>query len=225
MRILVIEDEENISAYLKKSLEAEGFSVDVALDGNAGLEMALTGAYAAITLDIMLPGMNGYEVCRHAREAGIATPILMLTAKDGEYDEADAFDLGADDYLSKPFSLVVLVARLRSLIRRGAQASPLLTCVDGIELNPQARTATREGVAIELTAREFALLEYLMLNAGRPLTKAQILEQVWGPAHYGDENVVEVYVGYLRKKVDAPFGRKSIKTVRGVGYLIAEGEG
>lgn len=225
MRILVIEDEENISVYLKKSLEAEGFSIDVALDGNTGLEMALTGAYAAITLDIMLPGMNGYDVCRHAREAGIVTPILMLTAKDGEYDEADAFDLGADDYLSKPFSLVVLVARLRSLIRRGAQASPLLTCVDGIELNPQARTATREGVAIELTAREFALLEYLMLNAGRPLTKAQIIEQVWGPAHYGDENVVEVYVGYLRKKVDAPFGRKSIKTVRGVGYLIAEGEG
>ena len=225
MRILVVEDEENISAYLKRSLEAEGFSVDVALDGSVGLEKALAGGYAAITLDIMLPGMNGYEICRTLREAGISTPVLMLTAKDGEYDEADAFDLGADDYLSKPFSLVVLVARLRSLIRRGSQATPRVTCVDGISIDPQARTVTREGVGIELTAREFALLEYLMLNAGRPLTKAQILDQVWGSGYYGDENIVEVYVGYLRKKVDAPFGRKSIKTVRGVGYMISAEEG
>ena len=225
MRILVVEDEENISAYLKRSLEAEGFSVDVALDGAVGLEKALTGGYAAITLDIMLPGMNGYEICRLLREAGVSIPVLMLTAKDGEYDEADAFDLGADDYLSKPFSLVVLVARLRSLIRRGSQATPRVTCVDGISIDPQARTVTREGAGIELTAREFALLEYLMLNAGRPLTKAQILDQVWGSGYYGDENIVEVYVGYLRKKVDAPFGRKSIKTVRGVGYMVSAEEG
>lgn len=224
MRILVIEDEENISAYLKRSLEAEGFSVDVALDGNAGLEKALAGGYAAITLDIMLPGMNGYEICRLLREAGVSTPVLILTAKDGEYDEADAFDLGADDYLSKPFSLVVLAARLRSLIRRGSQATPRVTCVDGISIDPQARTVVREGANIELTAREFALLEYLMLNAGRPLTKAQILDQVWGSGYYGDENIIEVYVGYLRKKVDAPFGRKSIKTVRGVGYMISAEE-
>lgn len=225
MRILVVEDEENISAYLKRSLEAEGFSVDVALDGNVGLEKALSGGYAAITLDIMLPGMNGYEICRLLREAGVSAPVLMLTAKDGEYDEADAFDLGADDYLSKPFSLVVLVARLRSLIRRGSQATPRVTCVDGISIDPQARTVTREGANVELTAREFALLEYLMLNAGRPLTKAQILDQVWGSGYYGDENIVEVYVGYLRKKVDAPFGRKSIRTVRGIGYMISAEEG
>lgn len=223
MRILVVEDEMNISAYLKKSLEAEGFAVDVALDGNRGLEMALTGGYAAITLDIMLPGMNGYDICRHLREAGVHTPILMLTAKDGEYDEADAFDLGADDYLSKPFSIVVLMARIRSLIRRGAKASSAVICVDGIELNSQAHTVTREGVSVGLTSREFALLEYLMLNAGRPLSKAQILEQVWGSGYCGDDNVVEVYVGYLRRKIDAPFGRKSIKTVRGVGYMMAEG--
>lgn len=225
MRILVVEDEENISSYLKRSLEAEGFSVDVALDGNAGLEKALTGGYAAITLDIMLPEMNGYEVCRHLRAAEVSTPILMLTAKDGEYDEADAFDLGADDYLSKPFSLVVLVARLRSLIRRSGQAIPRITSVDGITINPQTRTAVREDACIELTAREFALLEYLMLNAGHPLAKAQILDQVWGASYYGDDNIVEVYIGYLRKKIDAPFGRKSIKTVRGVGYMISEEEG
>lgn len=222
MRILVIEDEVNISAYLKKSLEAEGFAVDVAFDGSKGLEMALTGGYAAITLDIMLPGMNGYDVCRHLREAGVQTPILMLTAKNGEYDEADAFDLGADDYLSKPFSLVVLMARLRSLIRRGSKATPAVLCVGGIVLNPQARTVVRGGTSIELTSREFALLEYLMVNAGRPLTKAQILEQVWGAGYFGDENIVEVYVGYLRKKVDTPFACKSIKTVRGVGYMVAE---
>lgn len=222
MRILVIEDEKNIASYLKKSLEAEGFRVDVALDGNTGLELALSRSYAVITLDIMLPGINGYTVCKEIRKAGIATPVLMLTAKNGEYDEADALDIGADDYLSKPFSLVVLTARIRALLRRGGSVQSRTICVDGIALDAVSRTVTREGRAIELTTREFALLEYLMYNAGQVLTKNQILEQIWGSSYLSNENVVEVYIGYLRKKIDVPFGTRSIKTVRGVGYRLSD---
>lgn len=220
VRILVVEDERNLVSYLKASLEDEGFSVDVAEDGDTGLEMALGGSYDAITLDVMLPGMNGYAVCDALREAGVATPVLMLTAKDGEYDEADALDIGADDFLRKPFSLVVLVARVRALVRRGAnRVRPVLRVAD-LELDPSSRRAVRAGRQIELTPREFSLLEYLMYNAGRVLTKGQILEHVWSPGYLGGENVVEVYVGYLRKKVDAPFPTSLISTVRGVGYRM-----
>ena len=224
MLILIVEDEIHLCSYLKKNLEAEGFSVDVAQDGLTGLELALSGAYDAITLDIMLPGMNGYEVCGKLRQAGIGTPILMLTAKDGEYDEADALDLGADDFLRKPFSLVVLIARIRALLRREGVARSAKLTVAGIEIDQRARSVSREGVPIELTPREFALLEYLMHNVGSTLSKAQILDHVWSPSFVGDENVVEVYIGYLRKKVDAPFGKKSIVTVRGVGYRLEEDE-
>ena len=220
VRILVVEDERNLVSYLKASLEDEGFSVDVAEDGDTGLEMALGGSYDAITLDVMLPGMNGYAVCDALREAGVATPVLMLTAKDGEYDEADALDIGADDFLRKPFSLVVLVARVRALVRRGAnRVRPVLRVAD-LELDPSSRRAVRAGRQIELTPREFSLLEYLMYNAGRVLTKGQILEHVWSPGYLGGENVGEVYVGYLRKKVDAPFPTSLISTVRGVGYRM-----
>ena len=220
VRILVVEDERNLVSYLKASLEDEGFSVDVAEDGDTGLEMALGGSYDALTLDVMLPGMNGYAVCDALREAGVATPVLMLTAKDGEYDEADALDIGADDFLRKPFSLVVLVARVRALVRRGAnRVRPVLRVAD-LELDPSSRRAVRAGRQIELTPREFSLLEYLMYNAGRVLTKGQILEHVWSPGYLGGENVVEVYVGYLRKKVDAPFPTSLISTVRGVGYRM-----
>lgn len=222
MRVLVVEDETNIVSYLKKSLEAEGFIVDTALDGDTGLEMALGETYDAITLDIMLPRMNGYSVCREIRKAGIATPVLMLTAKDGEYDEADALDIGADDFLRKPFSLVVLVARIRALVRRGAQVQSAVLQAGDMTLDPAKRTVERAGVPVELTPREFALLEYLMYNKGQALTKSQILEHVWGSSFLGDENVVEVYMGYVRKKVDAPFDEPLLKTVRGIGYRIAE---
>ncbi len=222
MRILIVEDERNVTSYLQTSLEAEGFAVDIAEDGEAGLGLALTNAYDAITLDIMLPGMNGYRVCEEIRKAGVETPILMLTAKDGEYDEADALDIGADDFLRKPFSLVVLIARLRALLRRGAGRAKASLRVEDLELDLSTKCAVRSGRRIELTPREFALLEYLMYNAGTVLTKAQILDHVWSPGFLGDENVVEVYIGYVRKKIDAPFDRKLISTVRGVGYRIGE---
>lgn len=222
MRILIVEDERNVTSYLQTSLEAEGFAVDIAEDGEAGLGLALTNAYDAITLDIMLPGMNGYRVCEEIRKAGVETPILMLTAKDGEYDEADALDIGADDFLRKPFSLVVLIARLRALLRRGAGRAKTSLRVGDLELDLSTKCAVRSGRRIELTPREFALLEYLMYNAGTVLTKAQILDHVWSPGFLGDENVVEVYIGYVRKKIDAPFDRKLISTVRGVGYRIGE---
>lgn len=222
MRILIVEDESTLVTYLKKSLEAEGYTVDAALDGDTGLELALSGSYDAITLDIMLPGMNGYSVCREIRKAGISTPVLMLTAKDGEYDEADALDIGADDFLRKPFSLVVLVARIRALVRRGGAARGSELRVKDLVLDPAKRSVSRAGTSIELTPREFALLEYLMHNVGQALSKAQILDHVWSPGFMGDENVVEVYVRYLRKKIDDPFGNPLIKTVRGVGYRIEE---
>ena len=222
MRILIVEDERNVTSYLQTSLEAEGFAVDIAEDGEAGLGLALTNAYDAITLDIMLPGMNGYRVCEEIRKAGVETPILMLTAKDGEYDEADALDIGADDFLRKPFSLVVLIARLRALLRRGAGRAKASLRVGDLELDLSTKCAVRSGRRIELTPREFALLEYLMYNAGTVLTKAQILDHDWSPGFLGDENVVEVYIGYVRKKIDAPFDRKLISTVRGVGYRIGE---
>ena len=222
MRILIVEDERNVTSYLQTSLEAEGFAVDIAEDGEAGLGLALTNAYDAITLDIMLPGMNGYRVCEEIRKAGVETPSLMLTAKDGEYDEADALDIGADDFLRKPFSLVVLIARLRALLRRGAGRAKASLRVGDLELDLSTKCAVRSGRRIELTPREFALLEYLMYNAGTVLTKAQILDHVWSPGFLGDENVVEVYIGYVRKKIDAPFDRKLISTVRGVGYRIGE---
>lgn len=222
MRILIVEDESTLVTYLKKSLEAEGYTVDAALDGDTGLELALSGSYDAITLDIMLPGMNGYSVCREIRKAGISAPVLMLTAKDGEYDEADALDIGADDFLRKPFSLVVLVARIRALVRRGGAARGSELRVGDLVLDPAKRSVSRAGTSIELTPREFSLLEYLMHNVGQALSKAQILDHVWSPGFMGDENVVEVYVRYLRKKIDDPFGNPLIKTVRGVGYRIEE---
>ena len=222
MRILVVEDEANIVEYLQKSLAAEGFAVDTATDGITGLEMALSQTYDAITLDIMLPGMNGYDVCKEIRAAGITTPILMLTAKDGEYDEADAFDIGADDFLRKPFSLVVLMARLQALFRRGSNAVRNSMEVADLKLDPFSKRVERAGQTIDLTAREFSLLEYLMHNQNIALSKSQLLEHVWGVDFAADENVVEVYIGYLRKKIDTPFEKPLIHTIRGVGYWLGE---
>ena len=220
MRVLVVEDEANLAAAVARGLRAEGFGVDVAGDGVTGLERALAGGHAAIVLDIMLPGRSGYDVLRELRARQVWTPVLMLTAKDGEYDIADALDLGADDYLTKPFPFVVLVARLRALARRGAPERPARLVVADLVLDPAAHKAWRGDTELALTAREFALLEHLMGRAGDAVPKSELLAEVWDEAFAGDPNIVEVYIGYLRRKIDAPFGRKSIETVRGVGYRI-----
>lgn len=225
MRILVVEDEVNLARTIRQGLEAEGFSVDVVHDGEDGLWAATEQAYDLVLLDLMLPKLSGYRVVERLRARGVWTPILMLTAKDGEYDQADALDLGADDYLTKPFSFVVLLARIRVLLRRIVSERPTVLSVGSLSLDPGTHEATRGGERIELTPREFALLEFLMRNAGTVLSKSEIIDHVWDPNFDGPLNVVEVYVGYLRKKIDAPFGVTSLATVRGVGYrLDAVGE-
>lgn len=224
MRVLVVEDEEALAAAVKRGLEGDGFSVDVAHDGNEGLWLAREGSYDAIILDIMLPGKNGYQVCADLRSAGAWTPILMLTAKAGEHDEAEALDTGADDFLSKPFSFVVLLARLRALLRRDARPRPAVLTVGDLVLDPAEHRCRRGEVEIALTRREFAVLECLMRRPGQALSKADILGHVWDFAFDGDPNIVEVYIGYLRRKVDDPFGRKTIETVRGVGYRLSPDE-
>ncbi|MBT8202571.1 MAG: response regulator transcription factor [Acidimicrobiia bacterium] len=220
MRVLVVEDEVRLATYVKRGLEAEGYSVDVAADGEEGLALALGQPYDAVVLDIMLPKLNGYRVCARLREEQNWVPILMLTAKDGEYDEAEALDTGADDFLRKPFSFVVLLARLRALMRRQMGERPAVLTVGSLRLDPACREVARGDVAIDLTPREFAMLEYFMRHPSEALPKADILTNVWDWAFDGDPNIVEVYVGYLRKKIDAPFGVKSIQTVRGVGYRL-----
>ncbi len=223
MRVLVVEDETNIADALATGLRAEGFDVDVVNNGDDGLWRARETAYAAIILDILLPGMNGFRICRTLRAEGVWTPILMLTAKDGELDEAEALDTGADDFLSKPFSFVVLVARLRALLRRGAAPRPAVLQVGSLTLDPASRECHRGETGIELTAREYALLELLMRRSDAIVSKAVLIDEVWGPDFPGDPNIVEVYIGYVRRKIDAPFGLQTILTVRGAGYrLIAD---
>ena len=218
MRVLVVEDEKRLAAALQRGLTAEGFTVDTAHDGNHGLWLALEHSYDVIVLDIMLPGLNGYRVCARLRAAGSDTPILMLTAKDGEYDEAEALDTGADDFLSKPFSYVVLVARINALLRRrgqGAGASPVLE-LGGLRIDTAARRVFLGGAEITLTAKEFSVLEQLAVRAGEVVSKARILEHVWDFAYDGDPNIVEVYVSALRRKLGPGF----IETVRGAGYRL-----
>ena len=221
MRVLVVEDEKRLAAGLKKGLEAEGFAADVALNGVDGLWMARENPYDAIVLDIMLPGMNGFKVCAALRDEGIWTPILILTAKDGELDEAEALDTGADDYLTKPFSYLVLLARLRAIIRRGAGARPAVLEAGDLRLDPRARRAFRGEVEVTLTAREMSLLEFLLRHKGDVLPKRDILDHVWDYDFEGDQNIVEVYVRHLRNKLDRPFGRNAIETLRGAGYRLA----
>ena len=225
MRVLVVEDEERLARSLERGLEADGFAVDVALNGTDGLWMAKENPYDAIVLDIMLPGINGYRICSTLREAGDWTPILMLTAKDGELDESEALDLGADDYLTKPFHHVVLVARLRALMRRGAPERPATLAAGDLRLDPAAHRAWRGDKQLDLTAREVSVLEYFLRHAGEVVSKREILEHVWDDDFEGDPNIVEVYVHYLRKKIDIPFGRSSIETVRGAGYRLAASGG
>ncbi|MEU5876663.1 response regulator transcription factor [Spirillospora sp. NPDC047279] len=224
MRLLIVEDERRLAASLAKGLTAEGFAVDVVHDGTAGLHRAFDHEYDLILLDIMLPGMNGYRVCAALRAAGDETPILMLTAKDGEYDEAEGLDTGADDYLTKPFSYVVLLARVRALLRRRTRGGASTIVLGDLTVDPAARSVRRGDTEVEVTAKEFAVLEHLAVNAGLVVSKGQILEHVWGAAYDGDPNIVEVYVSALRRKLDAPFGRRSIVTVRGSGYrLVTDG--
>jgi DNA-binding response OmpR family regulator len=221
MRVLVVEDDCDIAVAVQRSLLAEQFTVDLAGDGEEGLWKASTTAYDAIVLDIMLPKRNGYDVCRSLRAADVWTPILMLTAKDGEYDVADALDLGADDYLTKPFSVVVLVARLRALARRGAPARPLVLRAGDLRLDPGSHRCSRGDTPIPLTPREFAVLEYLLRRPEMVVSKTEIIDGVWDRNFDGDPNIVEVYVRHLRLKIDEPFGRSAIQTVRGVGYRMS----
>jgi DNA-binding response OmpR family regulator len=220
VRVLVVEDEKRLAAGLRNGLEAEGFAVDVAPDGIDGLWMARENPYDAIVLDIMLPGINGYKICATLREEEIWTPILMLTAKDGEWDEVEGLDTGADDYLTKPFSYAVLVARLRALMRRGVRERPTVLQAGDLRLDPAARRAWRGDVEVELTTRELALLEFLLRRKGEVISKREILEHVWDYDFEGDPNIVEVYVRHLRNKLDRPFGRNSIGTIRGAGYRL-----
>ena len=221
MRLLVIEDEERLARALAAGLTEEGFVVDAEKDGAEGLHRAANGDYSAIILDIMLPGMNGYEICAQLRQRKVWTPILMLTAKSGEYDEAEALDTGADDFLTKPFSYVVLVSRIHALIRRGSAPRPTILSSDDLTLDPATRECRRSGTQIDLTPREFELLETLLRSGGAIVAKQALLDRVWGQEFDGDPNVVEVYVSYLRRKIDHPFGRRSLETIRGVGYRLA----
>jgi two-component system OmpR family response regulator len=223
MRVLVVEDEIELASYLKRGLEREGFAVDVAGDGEVGLQMATANSYEALVLDIMLPKLNGYRVCAELREQSNWVPILMLTAKDGEYDEAEALDTGADDYLTKPFSFVVLVAHLRALMRRGAGARPAVLSVGDLTLDPARRTFTLDGHPVALTPTEMSIMELFMRHPGDVISKTEILESCWDWAYEGDVNIVEVYIRYLRKKIDIPFDRKHLETVRGAGYRLAVG--
>jgi DNA-binding response OmpR family regulator len=223
VRVLVVEDEHALADALARGLVAEGFDVDIARDGLDGLWRAREGEYGAIVLDILLPGMNGFRVCETLRADGIWTPILVLTAKDGEYDEAEALDTGADDFLSKPFSFVVLVARLRALARRSTRPRPPLLAVGSLTLDIATHTCARKDQEVALTRREFALLEALLRREGGVASKQELLDEVWGTDFTGDPNIVEVYAGYLRRKIDEPFGTRTLVTVRGAGYrLIAD---
>ncbi len=220
MKILLVEDERRLADVVKEGLVAEGFSVDIVSDGVTGLWAASSNPYDAIVLDIMLPGLNGYDVLKELRSRKVWTPVLMLTAKDGEYDQTDAFDLGADDYLTKPFSFLILMARLRALVRRGAPERPVIITVGTLVLDPARRAVARGGVPITLTAREYGLLLYLMRHAGDVVSKAEILDNVWDSSYEGSENIVEVYIGYLRRKLDTPFSLSTLHTLRGLGYRL-----
>jgi DNA-binding response OmpR family regulator len=220
VKLLLVEDDERLASSVRRGLEGEGYVVDIAPTGLDGLWLAGEGGYDLIILDIMLPGRNGFQVCADLRSRGDWTPVLMLTAKDGDLDEAEALDTGADDYLTKPFSFPVLVARIRALLRRAAGRDPAPVAVGDLRLDPVERRVWRGEEPIELTARQFDVLEFLVRRAGRVLSKSEILTGVWPYDFDGDPNIVEVYIGRLRRAVDDPFGRHAIQTVRGAGYRL-----
>ncbi len=225
MRVLVVEDEKRVAAAVRRGLEAEGFAVDVALTGTDGEWLAKENKYDVIVLDIMLPGINGYRLCGNLRERGDWTPVLMLTAKDGDLDEAEALDTGADDYLTKPFAFVVLVARIRALLRRSVTTPQMTYEAGDLYIDPNAHQCRRGDVEVALTAREFSVLEFLIRRKGEVVSKAEILENVWDFAFEGDPNIVEVYIRHLRVKIDEPFDKASIQTIRGSGYRLAANGG
>jgi two-component system OmpR family response regulator len=224
MRVLVIEDEVRMARLLKRALEEENHTVDVAGDGPDGLWMATENTYAAIVLDVMLPGFDGFELCRRIREAGIWVPVLMLTARDEVGDRVRGLDAGADDYLVKPFSLLELAARLRALARRDDRRRPVVLSEGDLQLDPASKRARRAGTELQLSPKEFSLLEFFLRHPGVVLTRSQIIEAVWDFAYDGGSNVVDQYVNYLRRKVDTPFGRHDIETVRGMGYRLRQEE-
>jgi DNA-binding response OmpR family regulator len=225
VRVLVVEDEVSVAAGVERCLSADGFGVEVVHDGAAGLERVRNGCFDLIVLDILLPSMNGYRVCESFRADGDWTPILMLTAKSGEYDEAEGLETGADDFLVKPFSMVVLQARVRALLRRPRRRGEWVAVGD-LRLDPLRRRCFRGSASVDLTAREMEVLAYLLDHSDETVGKGELLEAVWGEEFDGDPNIVEVYVGHLRRKLDEPFGCQSIETVRGAGYrLHADGTG
>ncbi len=215
-----MEDEQRLADLVKGGLAGEGFAVDVAYDGRDGLWMASENPYDVIVLDVMLPRLNGYAICSRLREQGNWTPIMMLTAKDGVHDEAEALDTGADDYLAKPFSYVVLLARLRALVRRGGQERPVSITVGDLVIDPAGLRCRRGEKEIALTPKEFAVLHGLARRAGQVVSKSELLAQAWDFSYDGDPNIVEVYISALRRKIDQPFGRSSLVTVRGAGYRL-----
>ena len=225
MRILVVEDELKMASLLRRGLAEEGHAVDVARTGDDALWMAGAAEYDAIVLDLMLPGVDGIEVCRRVRESGVWAPVLMLTARDGVADRVAGLDAGADDYLAKPFSFAELLARLRALVRRGGVERPSVLEVGDLRLDPAARQVWRGPTEITLSAKEFALLETFMRRPGQVLSRYQLLEHAWDYAYENRSNVVDVYVRYLRDKVDRPFGCDSLETVRGAGYRLRKEEG
>jgi len=225
VRVLVVEDEVKMAGLLKRGLEEEGYAVDMSGTGQDALWLASENPYDAVVLDVMLPDFDGFEVCRRLRAAGRWSPVLMLTARDAVPDRVSGLDAGADDYLTKPFSFAELLARLRALVRRGATERPPFLAVGNLTLDPATRRVTRTGIPVELTAKEFALLEYFMRHRGEVLSRTRLIEHVWDFAYEGDSNVVDVYVRYLREKVDRPFGTDSIETVRGAGYRLREEPG
>jgi two-component system OmpR family response regulator len=225
MRALVVEDEVKMAALIRRGLAEEGYAADVARTGEEALWMARAAPYDAIVLDLMLPGRDGLEVCRELRESGVWSPILMLTARDGVEDRVEGLDSGADDYLSKPFSFAELLARLRALTRRGVPERPAVLEVGSLRLDPATRQAWRGGLELELSAKEFALLETFMRRAGDVLSRLELLEHAWDHAYENRSNIVDVYVRYLREKIDRPFGLDTIETVRGAGYRLRTGDG
>jgi two-component system OmpR family response regulator len=220
MRLLIAEDDAKLARALARGLRAEGYAVDVAPSGDEALQQARVYDYDAVVLDVMLPGPDGMTVCRTLREEGRWSPVLMLTARDGVGDRIRGLDVGADDYLVKPFDFGELVARLRALLRRGAPERPAVLTVGDLAVDPATRTVTRAGRLVDLTAREYGVLEFLARRAGDVVTRTELLDHVWDQNYEGSTNVVDVYVGYLRRKLEEPFGRRLIRTVRGAGYVL-----
>jgi len=225
MRVLVVEDEVRMAGLLERALREEGHAVDVATDGPEGLWLATENAYGAIVLDVTLPGLDGFQLCRRLRESGRWVPVLMLTARDAVGDRVRGLDAGADDYLVKPFSLLELAARLRALARRDDRSRPVILAEGDLKLDPATKQAWRNGTEVRLSPKEFSLLELFLRHPGNVLTRSQILEEVWDFAYDGGSNIVDQYVNYLRRKIDVPFGRHDIETVRGIGYRLRRADG